>query len=247
MKRNPVSHYIRRVVRAYASLLGKYGERAKLPLKNIENVTVWNEAYLKGHYLRLSEDLGNKTRSFIVEAVDEVVQATITIYNDIHNKNGGEPLDQQRIAELRVRILKDFLLTKFKNRTLDDRVNNATLRLQANILPLLNNYATATTAGSKVSSTMEEYFKGNNPIPGGTALRWNSRLIVSELYRAYQYTAKEVLIELGVNRVSWVNSLKHKKPNITDEYAANTYTPRQIPPYPHPCNESFFIPIYKED
>jgi hypothetical protein len=247
MKTNPVTHYIRKVLRSYEELLGQYGERAKLPLKNVDRVTVFNQSYLMAHYTRLTHDLGDKTRSFIVEAVFEVVQATLNIYNEKHRRAGREPLGDEELSKLQWEILKDFLTTEFKGRTLDARITHATHRLMANLHPILQQYAMDSLDGSLAAAFMGRYFTGKTQIPGGTAARWNGRLIVSELFRAYQYAAKEILIRLDVPKVQWANTKKHTNPNITDEYAATTYTPRQIPEYPHPLNDSFFVPIYEEE
>jgi hypothetical protein len=244
---NPMAHYIRQVVSAYMKLLSQYGDRAILPLKNVERVTAFNTGFLTVHYTKLAKELGDKTRSFIVEAVDEVIQATINHYNELHRKAGYEPLDGKAKDKLWGRIRKDFLLAKFKRRTLDARVDNATIRLMANILPIIQTYATASTDHDRAIATMVDYFTGTHPIPGGTAARWNGRLLTSELFRAYQFTAKQVLMELKVPKVKWVNTDRHTEENITDEYAATTYTPRQLPRYPYPCNDSFFVPIYKEE
>lgn len=244
MKDNPIYRFSKREIRNYQKHLHLYAKKSRQMLNKYQP-TPYNQQFLQKWLFKVADSLTYETQQFLVEIIDEVVDKTIQIYNKQHK---GEKLNDLKIIELRSRILKDFLLSDFKGKTLDQRISHSNKRLKANLQKDLQNLITEAGNGSKGQiNNLINSITGTDYKEGGTALRWNSRLVLSEMYRAYQFTGKVVLAELGVEKVAWVNSPRHEeKGSLIDEYAEKVYTPYQLPEYPYPCNDSYFIPIYKD-
>lgn len=242
MNDNPIYPFTKRELRNYQKHIRLYGERTRQLLKKYKP-TMNNQAFLTKWLFKLAENLGRDTQRFLVDVIEEVINNTIETYNKLHK---GTKLSDEEILELRMSILKDFLLSEFKGKTLDQRVSHSVIRLKVNLQRELQNLITEAETGSKVQiNSLINSITGTDYKEGGTALRWNSRLVLSEMYRAYQYTGKIVLARLGVSKVKWENSPRHEpKGSIIDKYAEKVYTPSELPDYPYPCNDSYFIPIY---
>jgi hypothetical protein len=244
MKDNPIYRFSKRELKAYQKHLLLYGKKTRQMLRK-HTPTPYNQAFLQRWLFKIADGITHETQQFLVEVIDEVVDKTITVYNNLHK---GEKLRDFQIIELRSRILKEFLLSEFKGKTLDQRISHSNRRIKVNLQRELQNLITDRETGSKGEiNNLINSITGTDYKEGGTALRWNSRLVLSELYRAYQFTGKVVLAELGVDRVAWMNSPRHEeKGSLIDEYAEKVYTPNELPEYPYPCNDSYFIPIYKD-
>ena len=242
MKDNPIYPLAKRYIREYHKQLNLSGKRMKQVLSK-HNPTASNQAFLLKWMMNISNDVKKQTQRLLVEAIEDVIYYTLEKYNKIHK---GEKLSDTRLNELQMEIYKDFLLSEFKGATLDQRISQADKRLKVNLQTELNTYINGPNMGSKDYANLINSITGKEYKPGGTAYRWNSRLLLSEIFRAYQFTARKVLGELGVDRVSWVNSPRHKENgSVIDEYSKSEFTPDTLPEYPYPCNDSYFIPIYK--
>lgn len=243
MKDNPIYRLSRRRIREYQKALSFYGKKTRSLLTK-HKATPFNQAFLKKWLFKIASDISFATQRSLVESVDEVILKTIHTYNDLHQ---GEKLSDARIEELHLEIRKEFLLSKFKGATVDQRISQAERRLKVNLQRELENLITDYAKGYNGIDNLINSITGKGYKEGGTAYRWNSRLVLSEMYRAYQYTGKVVLTELGVEEVEWANSPRHEpKDSIIDEYAEKAYPPSELPDYPYPCNDSYFIPIYKK-
>lgn len=243
MKDNPVYRISRRNIRQYQTLLAMYGTQTRKLLKKYR-VSPHNEAFLRKWLFKIASDISKETQRLLVDAVDEVISKTITTYNNLHI---GEKLSDERINELHLAIRKEFLLSEYKGATVDQRISQAERRLKVNLQRELSNLVTDYATGSYGIENLINSITGRDYKQGGTAYRWNSRLVLSEMYRAYQFTGKVVLAELGVEAVEWVNSPRHEpKDSIVDKYAEKAYAPSELPEYPYPCNDSYFLPIYNK-
>lgn len=243
MKDNPIYSITKRNVRQYQQLLTFYGRKTK-KLLNKYKATPHNEAFLRKWLFKIASDISKETQRLLVEAVDEVIYKTLTTYNNLHK---GERLTKERLDELQLAIRKEFLLSEYKGATVDQRISQAERRLKVNLQRELSNLVTDYATGSYGIENLINSITGRDYKQGGTAYRWNSRLVMSEMYRAYQFTGKVVLAELGVEAVEWVNSPRHEpKESIVDEYAEKAYSPSELPEYPYPCNDSYFLPIYNK-
>lgn len=244
MKDNPIYRFTKREIRSYQKHLHLYNKKTRQMFDNYKP-TPYNQGFLQKWLFKVADSLTHETQQFLVEVIDEIVEKTINLYNKLHK---GKKLNDVQVIELRSKILKGFLLSEFKGKTLDQRISHSNKRLKVNLQRELQNLITEAGNGSKVQvNNLINSITGTDYKEGGTALRWNSRLVLSEMYRAYQYTGKVVLAELGVDEVKWVNSPRHEpKDSLIDEYAEKVYAPSQLPEYPYPCNDSYFIPIYKD-
>lgn len=241
IKDNPIYRLSKRRTRDYQKLILWHGERVRL-LFNKYKATPPNQSIIKKWLIKYASDLSKDTQSHLVEVVDEVILRTIEFYNKRHK---GKRLNPRQREELFMRIRKEFLIEEFKGASVDQRISQAERRLKVNLLreleTLIQDYAT----DSQDLEILINSITGKDYQSGGTAYRWNSRLVLSEMYRAYQYTGKVVLAELGVREVEWVNSPRHvPNDSIIDGYAEKVYEPSELPEYPYPCNDSYFIPIY---
>lgn len=242
MKDNPIYPLSKRRIREYQKLLRLYGKKTRNLLTKYK-ATPFNQAFLSKWLNNISSDLSSQTQRFIVESVDEVIEKTLNIYNKLHE---GEKLSEDRLRELHLEIRKEFLLSNFKGATVDQRISQAERRLRVNLQRELQNLILDYAKGSYGLDNLINSITGKDYQYGGTAYRWNSRLVLSEMYRAYQFTARRILSELDVKEVQWVNSPRHEsKESLIDKYAESTYKPSELPEYPYPCNDSYFIPIYK--
>ena len=242
MKDNPIYRLSRQRIRAYQKMLSSYGKTTRKLFFKYEPKPN-NRAILKKWLFKIASDISTDTQRHLVAAVDDVILKTLDTYNRLHQ---GEKLSKGRLDELFLEIRKEFLLSKFKGATVDQRISQAERRLRANLQWELENLIQGYATGSYGLDNLINSITGKDYKQGGTAYRWNSRLVMSEMYRAYQYTGKVVLAELGVEQVEWVNSPRHTpKDSIIDEYAEKAYPPSQLPEYPYPCNDSYFLPIYK--
>lgn len=242
MRDNPIYPLSKRRIREYQKLLRLYGKKTRNLLTKYK-ATPFNQAFLTKWLNKISSDLSSQTQRFIVESVDEVIEKTLNIYNKLHE---GEKLSEDRLQELHLEIRKEFLLSKFKGATVDQRISQAERRLRVNLQRELQNLILDYDKGSYGLDNLINSITGKDYQYGGTAYRWNSRLVLSEMYRAYQFTARRILSELDVKEVQWVNSPRHEpKESLIDEYAESTYKPSELPEYPYPCNDSYFIPIYQ--
>lgn len=242
MKDNPIYRLSRRNIRAYQRVLLVHGKKTR-KLFTKYKPTPNNQAFLKKWLFKIASDISLDTQRHLVASVDEVIVKTIETYNNLHK---GEKLTKGRINELHLEIRKEFLLSKFKEATVDQRISQAERRLKVNIQRELENLIQGYANGSYGIDNLINSITGKGYKEGGTAYRWNSRLVLSEMYRAYQYTGKVVLAELGVEQVEWANSPRHvPKDSMIDRYTEKVYPPSELPEYPYPCNDSYFIPIYK--
>ena len=242
MKDNPVFPLAKRYIREYQKQIGLSGKRMKKILDK-HKPSINNQAFLRKWINNLSGDITKYTQKMLVEAVEEVIEVTLDVYNKNHK---GDKLTKARLDELKMEIYKDFLLSSFKGATIDTRISTAEKRLKVNLFMELNNLINGLNLGSKHYANLINSITGKEYKQGGTAYRWNSRLVLSEIFRAYQFTARRVLGELGVERVSWVNSPRHEeKDSLIDNYSKQEFTPSTLPDYPYPCNDSYFIPIYE--
>ena len=242
MKDNPIYRLSRRNIRVYQSNLLIYAKRTRQILTKYK-ATPSNQAFLKKWLFKIASDISTETQRQLVTSIDGVIVTTIHFYNDLHK---GEKLSNGRIQELHLEIRKEFLLSAFKGATVDQRIFQAERRLKVNLQKGLENLIQGYATGSYGIDNLINSITGKDYTEGGTAYRWNSRLVLSEMYRAYQFTGKVVLAELGVEKVEWVNSPRHEPKNsLIDLYAEKVYTPSELPDYPYPCNDSYFKPIYK--
>jgi hypothetical protein len=241
IKDNPIYRLSKRRIRDYRNGIEVYGKKSKILLDKYRP-TPSNQAFIQKWLFSYATELSIYTLEHLTECVDEVIHYTINFYNKRHK---GKRLDIRKKDELFMKIRKEFLLTDFKDATVDQRISQADRRLKVNLLRELETLTQAYATGLPDYETLINTITGKDYQNGGTAYRWNSRLVLSEMYRAYQFTGKVVLAELGVSEVKWENSPRHK-PNdsIIDEYAEKTYKPDKLPEYPYPCNDSYFIPIY---
>jgi hypothetical protein len=241
MKDNPVYRLSKRRMNEYRKTLSLYGKRTQ-QLLNKHKATPNNQAFLRKWLFKIADDISKETQRLLVDSVDDIIIKTLETYNKLHK---GDRLSDERLEELFLEIRKEFLLSKFKDATVDQRISQAERRLKANLQMELQNLVLGYYTGSHGIENLINSITGTDYKTGGTAYRWNSRLVLSEMYRAYQFTSKVVLAELGVKWVEWVNSPRHE-PNdsVIDEYAEKVYKPNELPDYPYPCNDSYFIPIY---
>lgn len=243
MKDNPVYPLARRQIREYQRLVFRYGKEVRESLK-ANRPNTFNKRFIEGYLMDIAVNLTESTRSQIIGNVETIIGFTLEFYNEQHQ---GEKLSVHELDGLKIDIFKEFLLSEFKGKTLDQRLHHAERRLRVNLSRELQTFLFRENTGSrgKISSIISS-ISGREYKVGGTALRWNSRLVLSESFRAYQFTAKRVLGELGVEEVKWVNSPRHEPGGkLIDEYAEKTYKPSELPEYPYPCNDSYFVPIYK--
>lgn len=242
MKDNPMYSFCKKELRNYQKFIALHGSHTKKTLTKYVP-SPFNKTFLEKMLHKQADSIGRETRSFLVEVIDEIVEQTITFYN---NRHKGDKLTTRQMDELKLTILKEFLLSKFKDKTLDQRVSHSVKRLKGNLSKYLQQSITEATQGSKGNvSNIINSITGKDYQDGGTAFRWNSRLVLSEMFRAYQYTAKKVLMALEVEEVEWINSPRHEpKDSVIDQYAEKTYKPENIPEYPYPCNDSYIKPIY---
>lgn len=245
MRDNPIYPLVIEAVKEYHKLLKLYGERVKNLLDSFPALTPYNEATVRKYLFSMVDKLEKETQSFFVEKIYDAIKKTIDTYNDIHIQNGFPGLDFMQVMELESRLLKQITLSKYKYRTLDQRLTVAFNRLRENISQVFSNPYFPLLPWFKAVQIIISHIRGKQPMPGGTAFRWNSRLLISEMFRAYQFAAREVLGELGIEKVMWKNTKRHKIPNVTDKYDGMIFTPKQLPDYPYPCNDSYFIPIYE--
>jgi hypothetical protein len=240
MKDNPIYRLSRKRTREYQKLVLLYGKRSR-QLFTKHKATPYNQKFLRKWLFNLADNLGKDTQRHLVDVVEEVIGKTLNTYNSLHQ---GQKLSKDRLAELQIEILKDFLLSDFKGKTLDQRVSHSVRRLKDNLQRELQILITEAGTGSKGQiNNLINSIIGTDYKEGGTAYRWNSRLVLSEMYRAYQFTGKVVLAELGVAEVEWRNTERTSSETLK-EYAEKVYTPLGLPEYPYPCNDSYFIPIY---
>lgn len=238
---NPIYPLAKKKVREYQKSLGIYGKQVENVFKKYK-ATTFNQIFLQKWLFNIADSISKDTQRALVDDIDEVILKTINTYNKMHK---GDKLSDTEIEELSLEIRKDFLLSEYKGKTLDQRISQANRRLKVNLLRELQNLITDYANGSYPLDNLINSITGKDYKEGGTALRWNSRLVLSEMYRAYQFTAKVVLARLGVKKIEWVNSPRHT-PNdsIIDKYTEKVYEPSNLPDYPYPCNDSYFIPIY---
>ena len=242
MNDNPIYALSRREIRTYQKKILLYGKHTKQTFHQYKP-TPNNQTFLQKWLFKLADKLGQDTQQHVVQGVEAVIAHTLQFYNQQHQ---GQQLSAAQLDELKLHILKEFLLSEFKGKTLDQRISQSVRRLKGNLQKDLQTLTTGYVTGSTGHvNHLINSITGTDYKEGGTAYRWNSRLVLSEMYRAYQYTGKVVLARLGVNAVRWVNSPRHVAKNgLLDAYAEKVYSPTELPEYPYPCNDSFFIPIY---
>lgn len=241
IKDNPIYRLAKRRTKDYQALVFSYGDDVrKLLKKNVPSPA--NQKKNLSWLIAYADALAEDTRTHLVEVTDEVIIRTIEFYNKRHK---GERLSKTERDALFLKIRKELLTRKFKEATVDHRISQADRRLKVNLLRELETLTQAYATGSQDIEILINSITGKDYQNGGTAYRWNSRLVLSEMYRAYQFTGKVVLAELGVSRVKWMNSPRHvPNDSIIDGYAEKVYEPNELPEYPYPCNDSYFIPIY---
>jgi len=246
MKDNPIYPFAVKRVRQYHKILSAYGKDLQDFLRKYRP-TPFNYSFMNKWLMRKAELLGEETQQFITESVLDIIEYTIHLYNDLQEQNVGQGLSEVELEELKLQVYKEFLLKKFKGKTLDQRLTHSTKRLKMNLHRELKESILQHESGIRQSTkNIVNTITGRDYQYGGTAYRWNTRLVLSEMFRAYQFSAKATLIQLGVKEVAWVNSPRHQPGDkLIDEYAKETYKPKDLPEYPYPCNDSYFIPIYK--
>lgn len=241
IKDNPIYRLSRRRIREYQGIVQFYGKKSKA-LLNKYRPAPSNQAFIQKWLFSYATELSKETNSLLVSVVDEVIDYTINFYNKRHKGKRLKPLERDRLF---MEIRKEFLLSDFKGANVDHRISQADRRLKVNLLRELEILTQGHATGLQDYETLINTITGKGYQNGGTAYRWNSRLVLSEMYRAYQFTGKVVLAELGVKEVKWENSPRHtSNDSIIDEYAEKAYKPEELPEYPYPCNDSYFIPIY---
>jgi len=241
MKDNPIYRLSKTQVREYQKILGLHAKRIEQLLRK-HRATPGTQLFLQKWLFKIATDISKDTQSLLVESVEQVIEKTLETYNKLHK---GEKLSEDKLALLKKEIRKDFLLSEYKKATVDQRLLQAERRIKVNLQRELQNLVSTTEMDSYSTINLINSITGKGVQEGGSASRWNSRLILSEMYRAYQHTGKVVLAELGVESVEWANSPRHEnKKSLIDEYAEKVYTPKSLPEYPYPCNDSYFIPIY---
>ena len=211
MKDNPVYRLSRRRIREYQKVLKFYGKKTKKLLHKYKH-TPNNQPFLNKWLSNLVSEISFRTQRHIIDSVDEVILKTIQAYNKIHE---GEKLSKEKIEKLYLEIRKEFLLSEFKGATVDQRISQAERRLRVNLQRELVNLIQGYPEGLYGIENLINSITGKDYKEGGTAYRWNSRLVLSEMYRAYQFTAKVVLAELGVEEVKWVNSPRREPKGST--------------------------------
>lgn len=237
MKDNPIFPLVRTTLKRYDRLVRTHSKRVENLLTKY-NPTPGNQSKLRGWLWNIADSLTKDTERFLREEVEEVIDITLDTYNDRLNK--------RQLEELKIRIMKDFFLTKFVGKTTNTRLSQAGRRLKVNLQNGLQNLIQVEKIRSKDLKIITHSITGRDFIAGGSAYKWNGRLIMSECFRAYQFTAKILFEELGVAEVEWRNSPRHKSVTLIDDYEGKRYKPSDLPEYPYPCNDSYFIPI-KED
>lgn len=239
--RHPLKTLIQRRLRFYQMALGKHSTATKTVFTKIRP-TLANKPYLQKAIDARVQQIATETHYHLMQSVDVVMETTLTLYIKDHPTKA---VSKEDFTRLFLDCRKEFFLSSFKGSTIDTRLSQSTRRLRVNLHKGFQNLYTGTVNGRQDIDSLILSITGKGQQEGGSALRWNSRLLLSEMYRAYQFSAKEALLYLDVPSVEWVNR-KDREPNgaIIEEYAEKRYQPKEIPEYPYPCNDSYLIPIY---
>jgi len=174
MKDNPVYRLSRRRIREYQKVLKFYGKKTKKLLHKYKH-TPNNQPFLNKWLSNLVSEISFRTQRHIIDSVDEVILKTIQAYNKIHE---GEKLSKEKIEKLYLEIRKEFLLSEFKGATVDQRISQAERRLRVNLQRELVNLIQGYPEGLYGIENLINSITGKDYKEGGTAYRWNSRLVL---------------------------------------------------------------------
>lgn len=188
--------------------------------------------------LRFSEHL----KTFLLDKIITSINLTLTSYQTLLNN----PLDQPTLERLYWSLLQDIVYTPFHNLTLEQRIDRSVRHTFKHIETLTHN---ALIEGSGPNLMMTGYnphrlirdikscFLSYGQVSGGSAVVWNTRILIGEQNRAYQLTAKAFMKEAGVTHIKWVPHPSKPLSALCEEYSTihdGIWLIDEVPDYPYP-------------
>jgi superfamily II DNA or RNA helicase len=206
--------------------------------------------------LRRAGSFGSELRTMVLDAMGMSVDMALEEKAKKLAKEGFLPPSPDAIARIRESVLMDQLKAKFKGANLSTRLRVAANNMKGRFSKDLHG-AAGEAKGKDVARNLGRYLTDSREngvsIAGGSAFKWNERLMVSEQNRAVRDACLKFYDEMGIELVRWTLNPRHPRYDVCDEIAEETgakaldyvaridglkaeglYHLEEVPDYPHP-------------
>jgi hypothetical protein len=211
-------------------------------IKEYDNLDIFAKIRLERELESIKPSFSDDLKTFLFDRIQNAIDLTLTTY--LNHLSKTHTFNQKQISELHWECLLAIVAEPFMGMILEERVDRSVNHTFTNLMKDIS-FAVATHGIAKqTAQETKPQFLTNGQVVGGSALLWNTRLLVGEQNRAYQLTAKRLLQLAEIEEVLWVPH--EDKPSSAQclEYAKQgSFKLKDIPNYPHTGCCCSLVPI----
>jgi hypothetical protein len=180
-------------------------------------------------------------KSFLIDRISNTLNLTLSTYSDLLH----DPLNDTHLEHLYWSLLHDIVNLPFYNLTLEQRIDRSTRHTFKQIEIITHNVLTAPdSTPDHLIRGIRACFLSYGQVSGGSALVWDTRILIGEQNRAYQMAAKAFMKEAGLTHLKWVNHPDKPLSQVCQDLEG-TYLLDETPNYPYPGCTCSLEPLHK--
>lgn len=202
-------------------------------IKQYDNLDIFAKIRMTRDLEKIHKIFAESLYDFLLDRISYIINLTLTQYQTLLN----EPLDNPTLENLYWQTLSEIILMPFHHKTLEDRVYRSAFHTFRNVEQTLHTALTFKQTPNQLVKGIKLCFNSTGQVSGGSALMWNTRILVGEENRAYQEAAKAFMKSAGISHIKWVPHDEKPSSDLCEHYALHNdglWPIHSVPDYPYP-------------